>query len=507
MTTSTLSPSILIVDDDSDVRFMLASLLNSEGFTCLEAENGNKALAIVRENRTDLALLDLTLPGKSGLDILREIRKTHRSFPVIMITGWGTQAVAEMAGSLHVNGFLTKPFRNNEVVLSIRMALSGSNCSRNTILPTCDPASIPIEDLFGQSPTAQNIVKQATLVAPTNFTVVISGETGVGKDYLAHAIHRLSNQSEGPFIPVDSGAIPESLMESALFGHEKGSFTGADRQRIGCFEAASQGTLFLDEIGNLSLAMQARFLRALQERTIYRIGSNNPIPFNARILVATNENLKSMVASGKFRQDLYFRINEFSITIPPLRDRKEDMLYLTSRFIEWTNQELNKCIKGLSNDALRMILEYPWPGNVRELRNLVRRAILEAVDTILPENLKQAGLPELIEPTCNLSSSLAVMKTRMSLPLRFESEQYNNSCQIIGSVMKLFAENPNGLELLQTMDLRSMLAHCEADVQKFIIELTHGNIKAAARIMQIDYKTLRAKAKVLNHSHSHDKDL
>jgi two-component system nitrogen regulation response regulator GlnG len=502
---ASLLPRILIVDDEDDIRFLLTTLLKAEGFQCLEAGNGNQALPIIRQGLVDLALLDLTLPGKSGLEILRDLRRTHRAFPVIMATAWGTRAVAEEAGALHVNGFLTKPFRNEEVVLSIRMALSGCESICQQIPESNEAGAIPIEELFGQSLSIQNIVNQAKLVAPTNFTVVISGETGVGKDVLAHAIHRQSTRCDGPFIAMDSGAIPESLMESTLFGHEKGSFTGADSQRVGCFESASKGTLFLDEIGNLSLPMQTRFLRALQERKICRVGSNKPIPFEARILVATNENLRNMVAAGKFRQDLFYRLNEFSITIPPLRDRKEDLLFLANRFVKWTASELGKDISGLSPAAAAMVLNYRWPGNVRELRNIIRRAMLEAENQVLPKDLEQAGLPDLSIFPPSESREVFAQGDESREPLTmFKTERdIGNECSMLKLILGAYENSQVATNSTNQFDLRAVMARFEGEIMAHVFKLTRGNMKAAARIMHVDYKTLRIKAKALNLSQSH----
>jgi two-component system nitrogen regulation response regulator GlnG len=312
---------------------------------------------------------------------------------------------------------------------------------------------------MGPSAAIQTVVTRIERVAPSDFTVIISGETGVGKEVVANAIHQVSRFSAGPFLAVDCGAIPETLIESVLFGHEKGSFTGADRAQIGCFEAAAGGTLFFDEIGNLPLPMQAKLLRALQERRIQRIGGTTPIELDVRVLVATNEDLQEQIDSGKFRRDLFYRLNEFSITIPPLRDRPEDIVFLAKRFLDWTRDELQKGACVMTTEVVEMLLTHAWPGNVRELRNIVRRAVLLAEDTILAKHLQLAGI---VAP-----AALPVDAAPPEPP-----------------------EEPTFKEIMQ-----GITSEAERTVLGQYLRRTHGNLKIAAQLLRMDYKTIRTKSK------------
>ncbi len=456
-------PRVLITDDEKDVRWLLSVLMRDEGFEPLEAADGPAALRIIRQGRADVMLLDLLMPGMSGLELFREVRRLDAALPVILATGSGTAQSAEQAGKYGAAGFLTKPFKNDELVFAVRMALQRRRRGDNPAPSPLD-CGLPLREVLGPSPQIQRVVAQIELVAPTDFTVVLSGETGVGKEVVATALHRRSPRSAGPFVPVDCGSIPETLIESELFGHEKGAFTGADRARKGCFETAAGGTLFLDEIGNLPLAMQARLLRALQERRIYRVGSSAPVPLDVRILAASNENLPALVEEGKFRRDLYYRLNEFSIRIPPLRERVEDILFLAERFRQWTCADLDKQVQRLSDAAVEFLRAWPWPGNVRELRNLVRRAVLLADTQIDLEHLATAGPPP-------------------SAPLELE-----------GPVTEHEADGPVSFKEA----VRRLTRDAERDVLRRVLKQTHGNMKKAAAVLQIDYKTMRTKARQYN---------
>ncbi|RLB04397.1 MAG: sigma-54-dependent Fis family transcriptional regulator, partial [Deltaproteobacteria bacterium] len=268
-----------------------------------------------------------------------------------------------------------------------RMEKMASNLSeqiQNMMIP-------PLRELMGPSDAVNRLISEVSRVAKSDFTVVIFGETGTGKELVARAIHHASTRSMGPFVPVDCGAIPETLLESELFGHEKGAFTGAEHQKPGKFEAAKGGTLFLDEISNMPLGSQAKLLRVLQEKTLYRVGGTKPVNVDVRLLVASNKDLEAEVTSGSFRRDLLYRLNEFTIRIPPLRERKDDILYLANRFLDITNMELKKSVRGFSESALEALLTYHWPGNVRQLRSTIRRAVLLADEVITEEHLNLKG--------------------------------------------------------------------------------------------------------------------
>ncbi len=451
-------PRVLITDDEKDVRRMLSVVLGSEGFDPLEAEDGQKALGIIRQGLADIMLLDLEMPDLTGLEVLRELRKLDRDFPIVMVTGFGSVEAAVEAGKYGIHGFLTKPFKNEEVVLAVHMALASLECRAESLCSL--EFGLPLREAMGPSAVIQEVLDQVELVAATNFTVILCGETGVGKEVIAHAIHQASPRCGGPFVAVDCGSIPPTLIESELFGHVKGAFTGADRLRVGNFEAAAGGTLFLDEINNLPLAMQAKLLRALQERRIHRVGSATPLQLDVRILAATNEDLSALVAAGRFRRDLFYRLNEFTIQVPSLRQRGQDVLFLAERFLEWTSVELKKDVHEITTLGKEMLLAYPWPGNVRELRNVIRRAVLLARTHVGPEQLGMAGvaLPEEEPPP--------------------------------GPWAKLLSSQKSFKDIV-----RQSISQAEHQILVQTLKQTGGNMKKAALILHLDYKTLRTKAK------------
>jgi two-component system nitrogen regulation response regulator GlnG len=459
MNTCSYRSRVLITDDDPDIRSTLSTLMRCEGFEPLEAEDGQAAVRIVREGLADLLLLDQNMPGISGVEVLKLVRKLDADLPVIMLTGFGTNDMAVEAGAHAVKGILTKPFRNDDVMLGVRMALAGQRHARKKAGAKRLLSGLSLREVMGPSVAIQDVVTRIERVAPSDFTVIISGETGVGKEVVAQATHGLSRRASGPFMAVDCGAIPASLIESELFGHEKGAFTGADRLRVGCFEAAAGGTLFFDEIGNLPLAMQAKLLRALQERQIHRIGGTVPIDLDVRVIAATNESLDASVHAGTFRRDLFYRLNEFGLLIPPLRQRPEDILFLAKRFLDWTREELRREVCVMTNEAVETLLLHSWPGNIRELRNVVRRAVLLAETSIGPEHLQLAD-------------------------------------------MSVSAGSPEALSTLASPreeSFKGLMQENTAEVEKAVLlrylTQTHGNLKEAARILKMDYKTIRTKAK------------
>ena len=345
MTCKSVVNRVLVTDDEEDSRWALTTLLKREGFQPVVAKDGTAALRIMKEQDVDAALVDMKMPGISGLNVLEEARRSALKTPIILVTGFASVSTALKAVENGVFAFLTKPYKNDELVLTVHMAVESHRLNGAGKMPgrrAPEPGEPSLLEAMGSSRPVRRIIDDIQRVAPTDFTVVVTGETGVGKELVARTIHRSSRRAAAPFVPVDCGSLPASLIESELFGHERGSFTGADRTRSGCFEAAAGGTLFLDEITNLPLAIQAKLLRALQERRIVRVGGTTPIELDVRVLAATNESLEALVTAGRFRRDLYHRLNEFAITVPPLRERNDDLVYLAQRFLKATCQELGK---------------------------------------------------------------------------------------------------------------------------------------------------------------------
>jgi DNA-binding NtrC family response regulator len=371
---------ILIVDDDPGQRSLLNSFLRSQEFETVTVDSGQRALETLRAGKFDMMISDVRMPGLSGLETLRLARKEHATLPVLLVTAFTDirDAVAAMRDGA-VN-YLAKPIDLDALLNSVRQAIG---ISEAVPLQYSEDRQIP-DYVIARSPLMQAVFRDASLIAPSETRVLITGESGVGKEVVADVVHSWSSRSAGPMIKVNCAAIPETLLESELFGHEKGAFTGAHAQRIGRFEEANGGTIFLDEIAEMSPPLQAKLLRVTQGGRFQRIGSNREIQSDARILAASNRNLEDEVKSGRFREDLFYRLNVVELNIPPLRERREDILPLASRFIE-------EFVKGRArfSDTVAVCLErHPWPGNVRELRNAMERAVLLShSELILPEHL------------------------------------------------------------------------------------------------------------------------
>ena len=374
------SPRILIVDDDPGQRSLLNTFLRTQGFETVMADSGQQALETLRTGKFDMMISDVRMPGLSGLETLRLARKEHATLPVLLVTAFTDvrDAVAAMRDGA-VN-YLAKPIDLDELLASVRQAVGISESA-----PLQFNQEKPLPDyVVARSPLMQAVFRDASLIAPSETRVLITGESGVGKEIVADVIHAWSPRAAGPLVKVNCAAIPETLLESELFGHEKGSFTGAHAQRLGRFEQANAGTILLDEIAEMSPPLQAKLLRVTQDGCFQRVGSNREIHTNARILAASNRVLEDEVKAGRFREDLFYRLNVVELNVPPLRERREDILPLAGRFIE----EFTKG-RARFSDAVSACLErYPWPGNVRELRNAMERAVLlSRSELILPEHL------------------------------------------------------------------------------------------------------------------------
>ena len=381
---------ILIVEDDLTFSLMLSTWLGKKGFDVTSAANVKDAKQHLSDKDFELIISDLRLPDSDGIDLLQWVKVQNPLLPVIMMTSYADIQTAVKAMKLGASDYISKPVQPDLLLAKIR---------ENLTSPVEAEEKQPEETgsyIEGKSQLARQMYEHVRLVAPTNMSVLINGSSGTGKEHIARRIHDLSKRSDAPFVAVDCGAIPKDLAASEFFGHIKGSFTGAIDNKVGAFEAAHGGTLFLDEIGNLSYEVQVQLLRALQERKIKPIGSNQEITIDVRLLSATNENLRSAIDKGDFREDLYHRINEFSIRIPDLRERKEDLMLFANNFLDVANAELSKSILGFDNETINLFQSYGWPGNLRQMKNVIRYATLLAKGKYitlneLPEEFKQNG--------------------------------------------------------------------------------------------------------------------
>jgi len=401
---------ILIIDDNESIRYSLVALLESEGYYPFAVEDGPSGIDELKKNIYNLIILDLKLPDIDGMEILKRIREINQHIPVIMLTAFGDIKSAVASIKEGAQDFITKPFDNDVLILSIKKTLEFSYLKEEVkvIRKKLDKTNIQ-DNIIGLSPAMLDVFDQVKIVAPTNLTVLIQGESGTGKEVIANMIHTQSDRSSGPLIAVDCGAIPENLMESELFGHEKGAFTDAKTSKEGKFELANSGTIFLDEITNLSDAHQIKLLRVIQERKVTRVGGKKPLDLNVRIITASNVNLVEAVSNKKFREDLYYRLNEFHLDLPPLRDRKEDIPLFIDSFIKEANKELGKSVDKVSPEIFNKLLNHKWTGNVREFRNVIRRAVLlcqgnEITNVSLPEEIISSYKKEMTETEQNNSA-------------------------------------------------------------------------------------------------------
>jgi DNA-binding NtrC family response regulator len=375
---------ILVADDHDALRRGLALALSAAGHEVEEASNGNAALERLHESYFDVVVSDLKMGGSDGLDVLRTTKSLHPTVSVILMTAFGTVNTAVEAMKSGAFDYVQKPFEIEEMEVKIEKALELKRLRHELdYLRNEQQGSYEFEKIVGNSPALQRVLSVVRKVAKSNSTVLIHGETGTGKELIAGAIHHNSLRSARNFVKVNCAALQENLLESELFGHEKGAFTGADRQRIGRFEQADGGTLFLDEIGDMSPSTQAKILRVLQEHEFERLGGTRTIRVDVRLIAATNRDLPAMVAAGSFREDLYYRLNVVSVQTPPLRERKEDILALATSFLRRFGNELKKRLDGLDTDAQKLLMRYNWPGNIRELENAIERAALLAEHAVV----------------------------------------------------------------------------------------------------------------------------
>lgn len=381
--------TILIVDDKSSMRKVLRRVLEEDQHSLLEAENGEEALETIKRQHVDMLITDLKMPRMDGMQLIRLIREIDQEILILVMTAYGTVETAVEAMKLGAYDYLTKPFSTEQVRLIVRKALDRQKLLyENKYLREKLNDQYNYRRLVGNSPAMQPVYELIERVAPTDTAVLIRGESGTGKELVAHAIHYQSRRKDMPFVKVNCAVLAEGVLESELFGHERGSFTGAVGKRIGRFELAHGGTIFLDEIGDLSPALQVKLLRVLQEKEFERVGGTSSIKVDVRVLAATNKNLEEAIQKGTFREDLYFRLNVVPIHLPPLRERREDIEKLVMHFLQKYSAETGKEVKHIDPQALEMLRKYAWPGNVRELENTIQRALILADgDTLFPSHL------------------------------------------------------------------------------------------------------------------------
>lgn len=367
---------VLICDDEENIRQLLGKYLIIDGFDVEMADNGISAQRFIRESRFDAIVLDLKMPGMDGIQLMQWLRDENYRIPIIMVSAYGEISDAVKALKLGAQDYIEKPFDPAEMARMLR-ALEDTNASITSDKEQSE-AKLLNYTFLGESVEVKKIREVVKKIAPSNATVLITGESGTGKEVVARDIHSQSSVSDGPFVAINIGGVPENLLESELFGYEKGAFTGAVGKKIGMFELASGGTLFLDEIGDMPLFLQVKILRVLQEKTITRLGSTTPIPINARFIAATNKNLDELVRDGHFREDLFYRLNVVRIHIPPLRERKEDIPILSGAIVEKYNEIMGTSIRGFTQEALNSMIKHDFYGNVRELENVIERSLIFA---------------------------------------------------------------------------------------------------------------------------------
>ena len=454
---------ILIVDDEKNMRMILSKILKNAGYEIYQAESGKQALREVKKSSPDLVLLDLKLPDINGIEVLEKIKQHDNSIIVIMLTAYGDIKNAVEAMKLGAYDYLKKPFDNEEMILVIEKALENLRLSREVkLLRDRLDEKISIKEMMGESAQIRKVIKLVEQVASTNMSVFLEGKTGTGKELIARMIHQKSHRKDGPFIAVDCGAIPESLFESELFGHEKGAFTDAISTHIGKFEQANGGTLFLDEINNLPLNLQPKFLRALEEKAIQRLGGKGVRQIDVRIVIASSMNIVDKMGKGEFRDDLFYRLSEFKIDIPSLWQRKDDIPTIANYFLKRACIEMKKNINGFTTEAMNSLIDYQWPGNVRELKNVVKRAVLLAQDDyIKKEHLIFITFDKRVDEFDIISSKI--------------NEQLRNS----------------------DTSLQSILEKVEIDILKKALKISDGKKTKAAKMLGLSRYTLYRKLKLL----------
>ena len=470
-------PKILVVDDTAANLSLLHAIFENQEFSVGLASSGEEALSKAADNVPDIALLDLRMPGIGGMETLSRFKKLATEMPVIMLTSHGEVAEAVEAIKRGAEDFLIRPIQSDRLVLTVKRALERRELKTQVqnLRRLVDRPQGYLARLMAPSPRMLEVVDLIRQVADSNFTVLISGETGTGKELAARAIHQESMRAEQPFIAIDSGAIPDALVESELFGYEKGAFSGAERRKEGHFQMANAGTLFLDEVSNLPTPSQPKLLRAIQERQVRPVGSSRATPVDVRIVAATNENMLDRVEKGQFRQDLYYRLAEFVISLPALRERREDIEPLARLFLEEASVELKRRPSVITPAGMNRLQTYSWPGNVRQLRNLMRRAALQAQAV----EIDARDLEPLLEATVS-AANLEPLAPVAAAPLSGAGDTLTTPAFNGGSLKDIAR---------QAIEAAEKQAIVEA------LRATGGNKQKAAQRLKTDYKTLFLKLK------------
>ncbi len=464
---------ILIIDDEINIGIILSKFLTRNGFEVATSTNGTNALDLMSKETFNLVLCDFRLEDTDGREMLRKIKNSYPDTGVIIITGYSDIKLAVELIKMGAYDYITKPLYPDEILNTINKAIEAQKIINQPVSNSGESDQkrdrktdiIPEEFVVGKSSASLELIRQIKLVSPTNYSVILSGESGTGKESVAKSIHLNSPRKDKPFIAMDCGSLTKDLAGSEFFGHEKGSFTGALYTKIGHFEMANGGTLFLDEVGNLSYDIQAALLRVVQERKVKRIGSTREIDLDVRIIVATNENLMDAIQKSRFREDLFHRFNEFSITIPPLRDRGKDIITFAEHFLKVANNELNRNVTDLSPEVIDCFMTYNWPGNVRELKNVIRRA------TLLTE-----GNEILLK----------------ALPLEI------STFAKVSAIESTFEANVNVTHNSNRHDLKNAAMEAEYETILNVLKEVNFNKTKAAKILNIDRKTLYNKMKAIN---------
>ena len=475
---------ILVIDDEAEIRRSVRMILEYEGYEVLEASSGPEGVTLAERESPDLVFLDIKMPGMDGLDALQRIKASKETLPVVIISGHGTVSTAVEATKAGAFDFIEKPLASERVLVTIRNALDSTRLrDENTSLKRAVEVR---HQMVGESAALRQVWDAIKRAAPTNATVLLLGESGSGKELVARAIHTRSSRKDRPFVKVNCAALPAELLESELFGHEKGSFTGAVTTRIGKFEQADTGTIFLDEIGEMKPALQAKLLHVLQDAQFTKLGSNKPVNVDVRVVAATNRDLEAMMARGEFREDLYYRLKVIEVTVPALRERRGEILHLTEFFMDRYARRYNRPIRQLSAELSELFLSYEWPGNIRELENMMKRLVILQDEQLVIREIARAAKPVAAYASAGAGGS-ATAAVATSEPDEFEVDED------VPAAEEVEALPPPGSRLADVAKAASVKA--ERALIEDTLQQVRWNRRRAAEQLGVSYKTLLNKIK------------